>query len=382
VRPADPTSDPSALRDAAYAKLREDPASREAHLLLYEVEQMLGSPTAGVAHLRMALGGSRVLTTAAKATPAMAVLALYRIGPWEANLPFELVVDESRTTVHRLFISDEDDERLFDQALPPYDAVICAIAESDRAQHALTLAERFASRAAVPVINRPATVASLSRDRVRARFAGSRNVLAPPVERAPRAALAALQVGSALVVRPIGSQAGIDLARIEDNAALRDYLARDASEDYFVMPFVDYKSADGFYRKYRIMYVNGVPYPYHLAISPSWMIHYYNAPMQEHQWMRDEEERFIDDLGAAFPGKLAGAINEIARAIPLTYFGIDCSITPDRRVLLFEVDAAMLVHGTDDPAMFAYKRRAFERVQRALADAIDGIVAGTIALPA
>jgi hypothetical protein len=114
------------------------------------------------------------------------------------------------------------------------------------------------------------------------------------------------------------------------------------------------------------MFVEGTPYACHLAISPRWMIHYYNAAMAEHQWMRDEEARFIADLDAVFTGTAAQALREIAAAIPLEYFGIDCAITRDGRLLLFEADAAMLVHGTDPPGLYPYKRAGFERIQTAL----------------
>jgi hypothetical protein len=137
------------------------------------------------------------------------------------------------------------------------------------------------------------------------------------------------------------------------------------------MPFVDYRSGDGFFRKYRIMFVDGAPYACHLAISPRWMIHYYNAAMAEHAWMRDEEAAFIGDMAAVFAGPRADALREIAAAIPLGYFGIDCAIAGDGRVLLFEADAAMLVHGTDPPDLYPYKRAAFERIQHALTGLLE-----------
>ena len=372
-------TDLEGVRRAVYGLLRHEPDSRDAHLRLYEIEQMLGRPDAAVGHLRRALSSSRIVTIPAQAVPpAVTVLALYRVAPWEANLPFELVVDERRTTVHRLYIDDEDGEgALDDVALPPHDVVLNAIAESDRAQHALRVAERFAERSAVPVINRPARVAELGRDRVARRFAKSANVRAPAVERLTYKQLAARPVLHPLIIRPVGSQAGVELEKVDDAAALRAYLGAHVHERYFVMPFVDYRSADGLFRKYRIMFVNGTPIAYHLAISPRWMIHYYNASMQESAAMRDEEARFLGDLGSVFSGRLAGALAEVAAAIPLTYFGIDCGITPDGRLLLFEADAAMLVHGTDDPETFGYKREAFARVQTALSAAIDAAVSRT-----
>jgi glutathione synthase/RimK-type ligase-like ATP-grasp enzyme len=362
------TGELESLRSLAYDVLRRDPAARDAHLRLYEVEQMLGSPQAAIAHLRMALSSSRIVTLAATQLPAeLTVLALTRVARWEANTPLELILDTARVTLHRYYI-DDTDTALSDEALPAYDALFNSIAESDQAANALRLARVFADRAGREPINAPEAVARIGRTDVAALFAASASIVAPPIERATAAALLSRDVTIPLIVRPVGSQAGIGLARIDDAAALRTYLADRDDPEYFVMPFVDYSNDDGFFRKYRVMFVEGKPYACHLAISPRWMIHYYNAAMAENQWMRDEEARFVANLDAVFTGKLAGALREIAAAIPLEYFGIDCAIARDGRLLLFEADAAMLVHGTDPTDLYPYKRAGFERIQRALND--------------
>ncbi len=360
------TGELESLRALAYNVLRRDPTARDAHLRLYEVEQMLGQPAAGIAHLRLALQTSRVVTLPALEVPAkLTVLALSRVAQWEANTPLELIVDTRYTTLHRYYI-DDGDAHLPPGAVPAYDVLFNSIGESEKAASALKLAALFAERAAQEPINRPEIVATIGRPGVAQRFAGSANVIAPAVERVEAAALRARAVDTPLVVRPVGSQAGIGLARVENRDELHAYLAEQVYPAYFVMPFADYRNGDGFFRKYRVMFVDGKPYACHLAISPRWMIHYYNAAMAEHQWMRDEEARFIADLDAVFTGRLRAALDEISAAIPLEYFGIDCAIANDGRLLLFEADAAMLVHGTDPPDLYPYKRAGFERIQSAL----------------
>jgi hypothetical protein len=365
------TGEIESLRSLAYAVLRRDPAARDAHLRLYEVEQMLGQPQAAIAHLRMALRTSRIVTLTAKREPAaLTVLALTRVAQWEANTPLELIVDTDRVTLHRYYI-DDTDTALADEALPPYDVLFNSIAESDSAANALRLARTFAERARREPLNAPEAVAAIGRTQVAACFAASPSIVAPPIERVTPAMLLERTIAESLIVRPAGSQAGIGLARIDDTAALRAYLAERTDPEYFVMPFIDYRNDDGFFRKYRVMFVAGQPYACHLAISPRWMIHYYNAAMAEHQWMRDEEARFIANLDSVFTGTLATALAEIAAAIPLEYFGIDCAIARDGRLLLFEADAAMLVHGTDPPDLYPYKRAGFERIQTALTALIE-----------
>jgi glutathione synthase/RimK-type ligase-like ATP-grasp enzyme len=370
------TGELESLRSLAYELLRRDPAARDPHLRLYEIEQMLGQPASAVAHLRLATRGSRVVTLPAARQPAEhTVLAISRIAPWEANTPLELIVDPERTTVHRYYL-DDGDATLPAEEPPPFDVLFNAIAESEEARNTLRLAGAFAERSGRAALNPPQAVAGLTRAGVAARFAHSATVVAPAVERVAAADLRARTVGAPCVVRPVGSQAGFALARVDDVESLHAYLAEHPHEAYFVTPFVDYRNGDGFFRKYRVMFVDGVPYPCHLAISPRWMIHYYNAAMADHAWMREEEARFVAALESVFAGTLADALREIAGAVPLEYFGIDCAIAPDGRLLLFEADAAMLVHGTDPPELYPYKRPAFRRIQAALSALLERRAAG------
>ena len=61
------------------------------------------------------------------------------------------------------------------------------------------------------------------------------------------------------------------------------------------------------------------------------------------------------------------AIGAIGRRLDLDYAGIDFSILPDGRVLVFEANAAMLVHPEREP-VFAYRNPAVHRILDAFAD--------------
>jgi len=369
----DADRDLHALRTAAYALLRREPEHRDAHLRLYEIEQMLGTPAAAVAHLRAALRSSPIVVSPANRNEAgLRVLALTRVAPWEANVPLELVIDESRVALTRLYLDGTEPLDRVLPHVPAHDVLFNSIAESDDAQPALALAASLATALGGSCVNAPATVAGMRRDAVSARFAGSATIAAPLVRRVARTEMDEHVVDGPVVIRPVGSQAGVGLERVETIDALIAYLERERARTYYVMPFVDYRSSDGFFRKYRIIFVAGVPYACHLAISPRWMIHYYNAAMRDHAWMRDEEAAFIGGLETVFSGTLAAALHEIAAAVPLDYFGIDCAIAADGRLLLFEADAAMLVHGSDPAELYPYKRAGFERITAALTALLDG----------
>jgi hypothetical protein len=101
------------------------------------------------------------------------------------------------------------------------------------------------------------------------------------------------------------------------------------------------------------------------------MIHYYNAPMAEHRWMRDEEERFLADFASVFGPALQDVLRKIARRLDLEYFGIDCAIAADGGLIVFEADPAMVVHVSDPVDLYPYKHRYVPRIFAAVERMID-----------
>jgi hypothetical protein len=140
---------------------------------------------------------------------------------------------------------------------------------------------------------------------------------------------------------------------------------------FYVAPFVDYRSSDGYFRKYRIVFVDRVPYPVHLAIHDDWAIWYYNAQMQRSAWKRDEEADFLADMARALGPRALRALHALGQRIDLDYVGLDCAVLPDGRLLVFEVETGMLVHDSDPPALFAYKKPAIARIIAAVNTLLD-----------
>lgn len=348
--------------------LRRDPLEPRANLAMYDLRHVQGDPRGAVAYLRRALE-RRTLFSSYALEERRSVLVLCAPGDLQANIPVDFLFDPRTTTFHKLYLVDE--AKLAAVVLPRYDVVLNAIAESPEAGPALALAERFAAAQRRPFLNRPGRVLLTARERLVEALRAVDCRLAPIV-RTTRAALAA---GSPLpypiIARPVGSQAGHGLAKLDDDAALREYLAGGDDEAFYVSAFVDYRGADGFYRKYRVICVDGEPYPCHLAISPRWMIHYYNAPMAEHAWMRAEEERFLAGLENAFAPPLRAALRGIAAALGLEYVGIDCTIDRDGRLFVFESDPAMVVHASDPVDLYPYKARYVPRIFRAVEAMLD-----------
>jgi tetratricopeptide (TPR) repeat protein len=352
--------------------LERDPLDLVSHAAMYEIEQINGNRSKALDHQRRMLERKTLFSHHAP-QERRRLLALMIPGDWQANVPVDFLIDPRTTTLHKLYVVSP--EQIGAAAIPQADAVFVAIGESDQAAQALTLAADLVRRTGLPCINDPNAIRAANRANLSRVFARLPNVHAPAAKRVRRDALAHGFANTAypLVVRPIGSQAGRDLARVCDARELHEYLTRVGDDAFYVMPFVDFRSPDGYYRKYRIIVVDGVPYPYHLAISPDWMIHYYNAPMREVAWMREEEAAFLADFERVFEPALQQALREIARSTGLQYVGIDCSIDRQGRLLVFEADPAMIVHAGDEPELFGYKSPYARRIFSAFQELIDRV---------
>ena len=338
-------------------------------IALYELLQITGDQNEALEQQRAALRAQRVFSHVAP-HEKRSVLCLCTPGDWQANIPVDFLFDLQTTSVHKLYLVDGDHARR--DLVPKHDVIWNIIAESAEALPALALADAYIREHRKPALNSPARVITTSRLLLPITLKGS-GARVETVVMADRARLQSGEVnlGFPLIARPAGSHAGHGLERIDAASACASYAQRNPSDQYFLSPFVDYSSADGYFRKYRIVFVDGVAYPVHEAISQNWMIHYYNAQMSDHAWMRDEEAAFLKDLRAVFDGPRSTALDTIAQHVALEYFGIDCTIDRDGNVLVFEADAAMLVHTSDPVDLYPYKHEYIPRIYRAVEAMID-----------
>ncbi|MEJ0071232.1 MAG: hypothetical protein WDO24_23600 [Pseudomonadota bacterium] len=172
------------------------------------------------------------------------------------------------------------------------------------------------------------------------------------------------------LIRPVGDHGGERLERVTAPGQIADFVATTASDAFYLTRFVDYRSADGHYRKYRFVFLGDAILPYHLAIGDDWKVHYFRTPMDQHDWMRREEEAFLADHRHAFGTAQCATLEAIRNAVDLEFFGIDCGIDRDGALVLFEANASMLIHANDSRALFPYKQASFERIR----DAFDRLI--------
>jgi tetratricopeptide (TPR) repeat protein len=292
--------------------------------------------------------------------------------PWAAgsgNVPIDNLIPRDSTTRIRWNVECSTDEQ--EAGLPPFDVVFNAIGNADIADLSYPRLSRFA--AAHPMLNPPDKVLRTRRDLMPALLEGIPGLTVPRVLRLRRDEvlegglgdkLAAAGLACPVIVRPIGTQGGHGAVRVDAPEGLE--AAADTDVDaYYLIAFHDTRGPDGHFRKYRMIFVDREPFPYHLAISTQWLVHYFSADMLAAPWKREEERRFMEDPAAVLGPAGLAAVTAVARRLDLDYGGIDFTLDAEGRILVFEANATMLVHLKDDPALFPYKHEVVPRIYRA-----------------
>ncbi len=349
---------------------------RQAHRLLWELCQVLGERDQALAHLRAAIDEDPLFSRvrSRRAPPDRSVLMLAVPGDFQSNLPLDRLFDDG-TALHTLWIADpeavlRDPAGAVPARLPPIDCVFIAVAEDARHRRALRAADALAAVLGKPTINQGARIAALSRSGMANLLHDASDVVVPSHHEVAHGA--ALPIAFPAIIRPLGSHAGHGLRRVDDAAELAEYYAaKQGTPSFTVAPFVDYRSADGWWRKYRVIFVDGVAYPLHLAIHHDWAVWYYNAQMRTCAARQAEEWRFLGDMEGFLPGRTVRALGQLAARVGLDYFGLDCAVMPDGRLLVFEVETGMIVHDRSAERPPGADEDPCRRIRRAVERLID-----------
>jgi len=251
------------------------------------------------------------------------------------------------------------------EALQEADVVFSALADVDHDGGQFDAVAALCEQLDRPVLNHPSLIARTGRHDAETLFAGIPDMVVPTVRYLDRAQLTALPVMPPVLARVPGSHGGENLALLASDTDKADFLAATGAERFLVSPFHNFRSPDGHWRKYRLIFIDGEVFPYHLAIGDNWLVHYWRAEMGRSDWKKAEEERFLDDWRAVFGEQAAGAVQEAARRLGLDYGGVDCALTQDGQLLLFEANACFLVHLDEDEASFPYKHRHVPKIRDA-----------------
>lgn len=313
--------------------------------------------------------------------PAVRLLMFAVPGDFMANTPIEFLLDGTPVSLDTVYLIPGQQ---MPTDLPDHDIAIVGIAEAPETRATLLSLGTMLADWPKPVLNMPARILDLARERLFDVLAPVAGVAMPTTVWASRETLREVVVGTIqlpalardlcfpIIVRPVRSHAGEGLKKIHDEGELFAYLLQDDSEDHYVARYVDYRSGDGKFRKYRICFIGGTPLLCHMAISSEWMVHYLNAGMQTDPQKRAEEAANMQLFDTTFAVRHAARLSGIVEALALDYFAIDCAELPDGRLLVFEAGTAMIVHRMDPPELYPYKQAQMDRVCSSFVEFLRG----------
>jgi hypothetical protein len=382
-------TDLTPLKAQLLDRVTKDENDANALLDLSVVLQLMGQREGGVSVQALALGIQQVYRLRYSESPAgLRLLAFLAPGDLAENNVLEFLLEGSDITLYLLYVAPD---LPLPSMLPEHDLAMVAVTESDRNRPLLQHIEKLVKFWPRPVLCSADRIARLSRDRVCSLIPSAPGLVVPCTARVERETLERIARGELpvteivrdgdfpIIARPVDSQKGRGLARLDRADTIPDYLRARPERAFYVARYVDYRGRDGQFRKYRIVLIDGRPYVCHVAITENWMVHYLSAGMVESAEKRAQEAQafahFDADFDEGFACRHQAAFQTIAERLDLAYVGLDCGETIDGELLIFEVDSGMTVHAMDPVDIFPYKqpqmRKVFGAFRRMLAATVD-----------
>jgi len=356
--------DLGSLKAGLLDRLSRNENEANAWMDLSIILQLMGQRQVGLSMQTMALDIQQLYRLPCPADSAgIRLLALLGPGDLAQNNALEFLTEESDISLDLLYVAPD---LPFPAALPDHDLAMVAVCETDSNRPLLKYLETLVKSWPRPVLCAPDRIARLSRDSACRLLQPVPGVAMPVTMRIDRQTLKSADgFEFPAIVRPVDSQKGQGLMKLDNADAIAGYLQTRPENAFYVAPYVDYSGPDGQFRKYRIVLIDGQPYACHMAISDHWVVHYISAGMRESAAKRAEEQRFFEEFDDGFARRHRDALLSISRRLELEYVGIDCGETPDGELLIFEVDSGMTVHAMDPVDIFPYKQPQMRKVFRA-----------------
>ena len=257
-------------------------------------------------------------------------------------------------------------------SLAPFDVIANIVTEPVRHREILENVRKVLRTARGRVLNPPDELLSTTREKVSRTLAGIDNLIAPITVRiAPNTSTAAAirllesaGLRAPIILRRAGTHLGESMALFDSIEAAADAL--EPQREHVVTQFVDFRSPDGLYRKYRVFFIGREIILRHMLVSDHWNVH--GADRKRFMASRPEivaQERALFETDDPFPPKVREALKAVRSRMPLDYFGMDFAIREDRTVVLFEANISMSFFPFAADPQFEHCQKAFEPAQNA-----------------
>ena len=224
-------------------------------------------------------------------------------------------------------------------------AILNQIADPDVCSGALEMAAQLVGKIGRPCFNPPAAVARTSRDEVARTLDGIAGLKVPktirvqdPTTARIRAAIEQGGLEYPVLLRAIGTHGGVSLIKADRPDQIEEGPQRGKlHRGLYVTEFQDFMASDGRYRKFRVVVIGHDIFLRHCVIGDNWLLNASRRASGTEQSERDMFAAFDREWAA----RLQPVFREIGSRLDLDYFGVDCNIDDEGRVLVFEANACM-----------------------------------------
>jgi hypothetical protein len=349
-------------RQSYETALAVDPEFAPAHQGLSHVLSRLGEVEAAQMHRQIGFLAMPVSVGAFRGE-GMPVSLLLLSSAHRGNVPVDVPLDDRTFLTVKLFTDYYDPEL----PLPPHDVIFNGVGDADLCAGSLAAAQALLEAHDAQAINPPERVRATGRAQVAQSLGDIEGLVVPSTQEIDRDGLMRID-RFPILVRALGFHTGEFFELARDRSELEAAAARLPGERLLAIEMLNARGADGVYRKYRVLVIDGRLHPVHLAHSSKWKVHYFSADLSRTPQAIAQEAAFLEDMEGAIGSRAMAAVHAVAERIGLDYFGVDFALDGKGNALLFEANATMraVVPLSDDPN--EARRRAALAANAALRD--------------
>lgn len=265
--------------------------------------------------------------------------------------------------------------------IPECDIVINCITDPDTNFKSLKMAAGITEflkkkHSKIAIFNDPTNVFATTREKIYQQFNNLPKIYVPKVIRFnPKSTKDVFNTAKVnninfpFLIRPCGAHESqnLNLIRSEKDSELLEQYALNGS-DHYITEFVDYKSADGLYRKARLLIIGGKILPRHFMTGETWMVHgsLHEKYMAHNPETIAAEQHFINNFENLIDPVALKSLRKIYETLGLDYLGFDFAIRHDGSLIIFEINPAQNPFIELNTSYFPYMPAVRENIISAL----------------
>lgn len=297
---------------------------------------------------------------------------------WNGNSDFHAQITNDNISITKINLVWFKD---LDYKISKPDIIVNCINDADICSKSLKKAQNFITSIKnqipqVKVFNAPELIYKTTRNAIYENYHNLADIYIPKTVRikpiSPVNVIAEAQkngINFPFLIRACGAHQSDGLQLIKNQLDLKklEIYAFDGKE-YYITEFVEYKNKDGFYKKARLVIMNGKILPRHYMTGETWMVHgnLHEDYMANKDDLKAEESYFLDNYDKMISRNALNSLKIIYQKSGLDYLGFDFAIMPDKSLLIFEINPAQNAFIKLDPNIFPYMTKVNQNMVETL----------------